>query len=146
MPVSRRRIRLLLLSVPPSPRSCRPWRLHNDCHDAPLQQHRYVCPSALCCKHHINDHGFILLRLLHVLYSQFCRMQHRIIWPGWRGGPSLLRYCALLHSKSCEYASINYLSTPAVSTSPPINTFSILQSPLMASWENLAWELDCRSE
>ena len=88
---------------------------------------------------------------LQVLYSQFCRMQHRIIWPGWWWGPSLLRYHALLHSKLCEYTTINYFSTLAVSTSPPINMFSILQSPLMALCENLVLkdykrELDCCSE
>ena len=64
---------------------------------------------------------------LQILYLQFCITQHRIIWPGWQGGPSFLSYRALLHSKSCEYTSINYFSTLAMSTSLPINMFSILQ-------------------
>ena len=61
---------------------------------------------------------------LQILYSQFCITQHRIIWPG---GPSFLSYRALFHSKLYEYASINYFSTLAMSTSLPINMFSVLQ-------------------
>ena len=41
--------------------------------------------------------------------------------------PSYVSYRALLHSKLCEYASINYFSSLAMSTSLPINMFSVLQ-------------------